>query len=445
MQELVRILDEEIGQLPPQLRGPIVACYLQGKTQDEAAQELGWTVYTLRRRLKRARDLLRARMTGRGATLSAGLLAGALLGSSALAAVPVHLPALTLKVAFAASAGGLVPPAISSLTPGVLGMTGTSSLVIGSGFVATLIAVGYGVGWSMNPTAPALAEPTTPTQISTGPVTPTKFALPTQPKAEIPATQPRPTQPSTQPGSSTPGSDDADPRYATIRGQVIWPRAIPKPQVIDVRTDRPVCCKDGDLLSTELLIDPKSRGIQNVVVWLRPDHDDRTLTFPKDKIHPDQLKPKSIAHTIDQPKCQFEPRVLAARHGDTLTIRNSATINHNVNYSSDVEAFNVIIKPLGQQALKNPLEAQRTPIMVKCDLHPWMSARVRVFDHPYFAVTDAEGRFTLPRVPVGKWRIVYWHEQGYHKGRNGLLGFPVEVTGGKPKILEAVGLELPSL
>ena len=106
----------------------------------------------------------------------------------------------------------------------------------------------------------------------------------------------------------------------TVRGRVAWPKdsPVPRPKGIDVSTDQDVCCKDGPLLSSERLIDPKSRGVANVVVWLRPDTDDRKATFPTDRIHPDWRKPKPVTHVVTMPKCQFSPRVFAARAGDRL-------------------------------------------------------------------------------------------------------------------------------
>jgi RNA polymerase sigma factor (sigma-70 family) len=72
--EVRAILDEELARLPARYRAPLVQCYLEGQTQDEAARQLGWSPRTLRRRLGRARDLLRARLEGRGLALAAGLL-----------------------------------------------------------------------------------------------------------------------------------------------------------------------------------------------------------------------------------------------------------------------------------------------------------------------------------------------------------------------------------
>ena len=237
----------------------------------------------------------------------------------------------------------------------------------------------------------------------------------------------------------------AQDKLVTIKGQVKFNGdKAPPAKVVDVTTDKAVCCKDGDLADTQQIVDEKSLGVKNVDVWLRPDTTDRKDTFPLDKIPAALKTAKPKEWVVDQPKCQFEPRVFAAREGDTLVFKNSASIPHNTNYSSDIESSNVNIPAASELKLKNPLKAQSTPITFKCDVHPWMAGRLRVFDHPYFATTDKDGKFEIKDVPEGKWRIVYWHEDGFHKGREGAIGFPIEASAAKPTLeLEPLKLELP--
>ena len=86
--ELRRLIDEEIGRLPEKYRRPVVLCYLEGQTHEQAARRLQCTEGVVRGRLDRARERLKSRLTRRGVAPAAGLIASALAGDMALAAVP---------------------------------------------------------------------------------------------------------------------------------------------------------------------------------------------------------------------------------------------------------------------------------------------------------------------------------------------------------------------
>lgn len=218
--------------------------------------------------------------------------------------------------------------------------------------------------------------------------------------------------------------------WVTVRGHVVWPKGqeIPEPKLAPVNIDKEACCA-GTLRSDELLVNPKTRGVKNVVVWLRPDTKDWKEAFPKARIHPDLAKPKPVNHVVKVETCQFVPRVFAARDGDTWEFKNGGVVATNARAEHEDPLFNVLLPAQKGYVAKEPLRASWAPLYFKSDIHPWMAGRARVFDHPYFAVTDADGRFELKQVPKGDWRIVYWHESGFHTGADGRFGFPLKVSG----------------
>jgi len=383
--ELLEALDEELARLPDRYRGPLVACFLRARTQDEAAAEFGWSVSTLRRRLARGRELLRARLTARGATLGAGLLAG--VACPATAAVPVDLTRATAGLAVAAWAGDPVDPHILALASEGSRMGTKISIVAGLLTLAGVAAALAGDG--------------------------------------------RPTPPKPEDRTVVVGSAPAGPaRWVTIKGRVVFPagRQVPEAKTVEVAKDKEHCLAKGPLADDALVIDPKTRGIKHVWVYLRPDDPGPGAAFPPGSIHPALLNPPAAEHVVDQPCCQFVPRVFAARAGDAVVFKNSAPIPHNVHLTANEnEEFNVMTPPgLGKRVAG--LKAERSPVRVKCDIHPWMACSFLVFDHPYFAVTGPDGRFEIRLAPAGKWRIAYRHELGFHKGKDGNKGFPVEVA-----------------
>lgn len=99
-QELAQVIDEELHRLTDKYRAPLLLCYLEGLTADQAARQLGWSLRTLERRLQQGRQVLRGRLTRRGLTLSSALLAAQLVQTSAQACVPAGLVSSTADAVF---------------------------------------------------------------------------------------------------------------------------------------------------------------------------------------------------------------------------------------------------------------------------------------------------------------------------------------------------------
>jgi hypothetical protein len=227
-------------------------------------------------------------------------------------------------------------------------------------------------------------------------------------------------------------------KWADVKGQVVFPEkiAIPGRAKLDVTQDKPHCLKDGDILDETIIVNEKNRGIKNVVVWLRP-LDTEVKEFDAKEIHPDDAKRKPAEVVIDQPCCMFVNRITIARPGDVLVVKNPAPVPHNFFWSTTNNGeFNVTIPKMDKWVMRDPnadtprkLVPEAGAIQYKCTIHGWMKGYVRIFDHPYAAVTDADGKFVIKNAPVGKYRIVFWHENGLRGGADGRFGEEIEIKG----------------
>jgi RNA polymerase sigma factor (sigma-70 family) len=148
--DLLAVVDDEIAKLPDDLRAAVLLCLYHGKTQDEAAAELGWSVSTLRRRLDRGRELLRSRLTTRGVAPAVAVVAGA-VAPSAVPAVPTDLRAASLDLA----AGGSVAARLGRLAKAELPRVSAAGVGLAAGG-AVLAAgmVAFAAGWFDRPPPP---------------------------------------------------------------------------------------------------------------------------------------------------------------------------------------------------------------------------------------------------------------------------------------------------
>ena len=153
--ELRAVLDEEIARLPDRYRLPLVLCYLHGRTNDEAAEELGCPRGTVATRLSRARERLRGRLLRRGVALSAG---GAALAVPEV--VPPTLSAATAEAVSAQAAGRAIASPVATLTEGVLRAMYVAKLRTAAAVVVAVGILAAGAGaWGYAALAQPPAQP----------------------------------------------------------------------------------------------------------------------------------------------------------------------------------------------------------------------------------------------------------------------------------------------
>lgn len=218
--------------------------------------------------------------------------------------------------------------------------------------------------------------------------------------------------------------------FGSLSGKVTLDGAVPAVEDWTARmklNPDKACClagKPNEKVDRTWIVDPKSKAVQNVMVWVKP---------PAGKffeIHKNFKTRKEIV-VIDQPHCCFIPRVSVFNPvyfdgvkmvptGQQLIIKNSAVVPHNVRATGHPKynaGFNRNLPPGTElDALKDlkpadQLNPQQLPISVQCDIHTWMAGKLFVFDHPYYALTKADGTFEIPFVPAGaEVSIMAWHE-----------------------------------
>lgn len=178
-----------------------------------------------------------------------------------------------------------------------------------------------------------------------------------------------------------------------------------EPTVVANTTDPEICGESQTL--DDYAVSAETRGVENVIVSVTDV--------------PDSLKPKLAPATLvlDNRDCRFRPHAAVLTVGSTLEATNSDDVLHTTHLYGPREVnFSLPARGASQsRELSHP-----GTFVVKCDLHGWMQAFLRVDDHPFHAVADADGRFHVDGVPVGIHTLEAWHE------RLGTLVVEVEVN-----------------
>ena len=185
-------------------------------------------------------------------------------------------------------------------------------------------------------------------------------------------------------------------QVGTISGHALFKGEPPPPKELRVTLNKKTC---GHTYQSESLLVSKTGGIQNVVVSL--------LRIPKGL--PVEIGEKPIQ--MDQQKCIFIPHVLLVPAGVEFEALNSDPVLHNFHaIGKHNKEINVMQTKTKRRRLPLVFPEPDT-IEVVCDVHSWMKAWIIVTEHPYYALTDADGQFRLENVPEGSYRIKAWHEE----------------------------------
>ena len=114
---------------------------------------------------------------------------------------------------------------------------------------------------------------------------------------------------------------------------------------------------------------------------------------------------------LSQVGCLYTPHVGGIQVGQTLKVVNTDPTLHNVHASPTANAEFNQAQPFQGMELERTFDSAEVMIPFKCDVHPWMSSYLGVVDHPFFAVTGADGSFSIDGLPAGSYTLEVWHER----------------------------------
>jgi plastocyanin len=184
----------------------------------------------------------------------------------------------------------------------------------------------------------------------------------------------------------------------TIKGHVHITGKLPGNPIIRMGMD-PMCSKmnAGKRVIQEYVVAAIDGSMANVFVRLDGN-------FPQTPVPTQPV-------VIDQKGCVYAPRVVGVRVGQTVQIKNSDDVLHNLDaLSAKGQGFNFAQPRAGQVYTFKP-KTEEVMMHLKCDVHNWMNAYIGVVNHPYFAVSDTKGDFIIDKVPPGTYMIETWQEK----------------------------------
>lgn len=182
----------------------------------------------------------------------------------------------------------------------------------------------------------------------------------------------------------------------TLSGKVKLSGPASAAKKITMSKDQDVCGKEK---TAQDVVASKDGGIQNAIVRIVNIDKGKKMALPK--------------QALDQKGCEYTPHIVLVPKGAPLDILNSDGILHNIHtFAAKNPSFNKAMPKFKKQmTVEGSNFSEVETIEVRCDAHEWMHGWLQIVEHPYYAVTDASGAFSLAEVPPGKYTVEVWHEK----------------------------------
>lgn len=210
-------------------------------------------------------------------------------------------------------------------------------------------------------------------------------------------------------GASARGGVDSDPDQqpattGAITGRVIVVGELPPPS--RPRINQAAVCgnlRPGDPIPDyRLTFDDETRALGDVVVFLVGD------SIPESSGERGESSPETLV--IEQTECRFEPRVVGVQIGQTVEFRQVDEVNHMLVFGGKTNPVQRVRHHVEEPPVTTTFDFAEVPVQLCSGFWWWMTGQIAVFDHPFFAVSDAEGEFRIENLPPGRYTVSVWHE-----------------------------------
>lgn len=185
----------------------------------------------------------------------------------------------------------------------------------------------------------------------------------------------------------------------SLAGHVRYDGLRTKPPTIYMSAD-PACDKiHPNGRPADIMVVDEASGLANVLVYIA------------DGLPDDYRPPQPTGSVVvDQIACAYSPHVVGVLVGQELEVRSSDETIHNVNARPSASAPFNLAMPRAGHTIRKSFSQPEVAVKLKCDIHPWMTAYVGVFPHPFFAVSGTDGSFKITGLPDGEYTVIAWHE-----------------------------------
>jgi hypothetical protein len=198
-------------------------------------------------------------------------------------------------------------------------------------------------------------------------------------------------------------------QFADLEGQIVLSGEIPevknKVEKNDAAARDPAVCAAEAIPYYNLTVNPESKGIADVFVYIRRPS----------MVNPALAAAPTEALVVDQKQCRFIPHAMIVRCNQQVIAKSQDPVPHNIHgHNVFNPGFNFTVAANDREGQKVPIDKacakpEPLPTKITCDIHTHMEGYWLVVDHPYAAVTDADGKFKLAGLPVGKHTLTIWH------------------------------------